>query len=129
MLINADNNPIVTLRGSRIIRQLEAEGLIREIETYLNGAVYANIRNHRGDGYKFTFRDLFGGPNWEWSDTPLSPIWELCLADKNGDEDAAYKFSARVAGFILKNVLIKDRRTFKQDSGYATQSYSWVDGD
>lgn len=129
MLNDANNKTVTNLRSSPIIKQLQAEGHLKEIEAALQGSAYTAIRNHKGDGFKFAFRDLFGGPNWEWSDTPLFPIWEKCLAAKKGNVDAAYQYAARIAGFILKNVLIKDRRIFKQHSGFGTQCYSWVDGD
>lgn len=129
MLNDANNKNVTKFRSSPIIRKLETEGCLKEIEAALQGSVYATVRNHKGDGFKFAFRDLFGGPNWEWSDTPLFPIWENCLATKKGNVDAAYQYTARIAGFILKNVLIKDRRTFKQHSGFGTQCYSWVNGD
>ena len=129
MLKDANDQAIVNFRNSPIIQQLEADGSLGAVEAAIQGGVYAAIRNHRGDGTKYALRDLFGGPNWEWSDTPLFPIWEKCLAAKNGDVDAAYQYTARIAGFLLKNVLIKDRRTFKQHSGFGTQCYSWIDGD
>lgn len=128
MLTDANNKNVKKLRSSPIIRQLEADGCLKEIEAALQGSVYTIIRNHKGDGFKFALRDLFGGPNWEWSQTPLYPIWKKCLSSKNGDGKGAYRYTARITGLILKNVLIKDRRTFKQESGFGTQCYSWING-
>ena len=128
MLKDANNKPVVKCRKSPIIDQLETAGLLKEVEATLQGSVYALVRNHKGDGFTFALRDLFGGPNWEWSGTPLYPIWEKCLARKNGNEGEAYRYAARVAGLILKNVLLKDRRAFKQKPGFGTQRYSWIAG-
>ena len=129
MLKETNNRRVGRFRKSPIIQLLEDDGVLKIVEAALQGSVYAIIRNHKGDGYRFALRDLFGGPNWEWSNTPLFPIWEKCLARKKGDTDAAYRYTARIAGFILKNVLIKDRRTFKQESGFGTQCYSWIEGE
>lgn len=129
MLKDTNNRRVGRFRESPIIHQLEDDGVLKTVEAALQGSVYAIIRNHKGDGYRFALRDVFGGPNWEWSNTPLFPIWEKCLAIKKGDTDAAYRYTARIAGFILKNVLIKDRRTFKQEPGFGTKCYSWIDGE
>lgn len=129
MLKDSNNHYIEKLRSSPIIQQLQAEGRLNAIEAALQGGVYTFINKHKGDGSCFALRDMFGDKNWEWEKTPLYPIWEKCLASKKGDKDSAYKYAARIAGFILKNVLINDRRTFKQGSGFGTQCYSWVGGE
>jgi hypothetical protein len=74
------------------------------IKHFLQGAVYAWCNMNKN--IPFMFRDLMGGDNYYWQNTPLEVLY-----DKHKDETEA----AKDAGKLLKTVLKEDQnKTFDQ---------------
>ena len=110
------------IRQVRGISQ-EQEQLLR---AYLQGAVYSWVKNRPGEW--FAARDLVGGENFEWEDTPLYPLFEKHLATgKSVDE--AIEAAGKDCGWLLKSVLANDRRHFEVGRSGLTAGYRWVGGE
>lgn len=95
---------------------------LEKIEIFLQGAVYSWVKNQSGK--RFAARDLMGGENLNWKGTPL-----LCLYDfqiKLGkDDEEAFKSAGVALGWILKDVLHKDKRVFKCEYDDRVAHYLW----
>jgi hypothetical protein len=99
------NNTVIKITG---ISSTDEEA----IKHFLQGAVYTwcNIKETE----HFLFRNLMGGGNYFWNDTPL-----CCLYDKyknsGKDEETAVEEAGKDAGMLLKSVLKEDKnKTFNQ---------------
>ena len=78
-------------------------------KAYIQGAVHSHCNNNAGK--ELSVRILFGGDNKNWANTPLQCIYDYhkYIAKSNSPADAA----AKDVGWLLKNVLIDDVRTFE----------------
>lgn len=93
---------------------------IKLIEAFLQGAVYAYCNKFTTQ--EFMLKDLIGERNYFWQRTPLFVLYKKCENKKNPVFAAG-----QIAGKILKNILINDKRTFKVRKDPSTQKniYSW----
>jgi hypothetical protein len=82
------------------------------IKDFLQGAVYAWC-NAKGNKW-FFFKDLMGGNNYYWTNTPLAVLYEHYIKMGNDDPCAVAK-AGQDAGMLLKSVLKDDKnKTFDQ---------------
>lgn len=94
---------------------------IREIEIFLQGAVYSRVKNQKE---WFAARDLIGGDNFDWSSTPLQCLYDYQISIGKAHEEAID--AAGIAlGWILKGVLNKDTRNFDCDYNERVARYRW----
>jgi hypothetical protein len=94
-----------------------------EIRTYLHGLVYCWIKNRKGEF--LAARDLVGGVNFDWQGTPPFKLYLKHRAKGAG----AVKAAARDLGWLLKEVLANDKRTFEIGRKGLTRAYRWVGGE
>jgi hypothetical protein len=93
------------------------------IKAFLQGAVYCWIKNKK-EKKVFALRDLVGGENSNWANTPLWLLYEKHSMDK--DNETANKVAGQDAGKILKLVLHKDKRKFEVSDAGRTKGYKWI---
>ncbi len=92
---------------------------IKLIEAFLQGAVYTFC--NKFEKQEFMQKDLVGEKNYFWQGTPLFVLYKKC-----DNKDNSVFSAGQIAGKILKNVLIKDKRSFisrKDDSN--KNVYAW----
>lgn len=89
----------------------------------MQGAVYCWIKNK--EGKVFALRNLVGGGNSNWTNTPLKPLYDKHIK-KGKDNKTANKVAGQDAGKILKSVLHKDKRKFKVSDAGFTNGYEWI---
>ncbi|PCH97865.1 MAG: hypothetical protein COB85_02410 [Bacteroidetes bacterium] len=82
----------------------------QRIEDFLQGSVYCWCKNREGEW--FGLRDLMGGVNFDWTDTPLYPLYEH-YHDAGETSEKAVDLAGIDAGWILKEVLADDPRRFE----------------
>lgn len=99
------------------------ENQIREMQAFLQGAVYCWCKNRKNEW--FVARDLLGGDNKDWQGTPLIDLYEYYLGGNHNNDKYAIAEAGKAAGRLLAGVLIKDKRTFKTREGY-TREYLWT---
>jgi hypothetical protein len=95
------------------------------IKAYIQGAVYCwckNCKEENGQSRWFAARDLFGGDNYYWNDTPLIGLYSWHEANDSSDP---IKMAGRDVGELLKEVLHEDAREFRTKKGY-TREYVWT---
>lgn len=85
----------------------------QRIMDFLQGAVYCWCKNRKDEW--FAARDLLGGDNYYWQETPMYALYE-----KSEDVELA----AKDAGWLLKMVINSDKRTFETQKDYVRQ-YRW----
>ena len=93
------------------------------MKAFLQGAAYSWAKNMPEQA--FALRDLMGGENWEWRETPLYPLF-LKHQNKGKSNADAMIDAAKDAGWILKEVLSADKRTFRVAARGLTNGYTWV---
>ena len=95
----------------------------QRIRDFLQGAVYCWC-NNKPDEW-FSLRDFMGGYNFYWQGTPLI---ELYIKHKNlgkSDEDA-FDSAAIDGGWLLKKVIIDDKRLFDTKIEDRIRKYKWI---
>ena len=94
----------------------------QRIYDFLQGAVHCWCKNRKNED--FYCRDLVGGDNNDWNDTPLLAIYEYrCNQGSDDPKDSAGKD----AGWFLKQVLRNDSRKFQSADGGHAKCYKWID--
>lgn len=92
-----------------------SEGQKQGIIDFLQGAVYCWCKNRKDEW--FAARDLLGGDNFYWQGTPMYALFE-----KSEDVEQAGKD----AGWLLKKVINKDKRTFESTKTGLVRQYRWI---
>lgn len=69
-----------------------------------------------------------GGDNYYWQGTPLLPLYEKHIG-KGKDWEEAVKDAGKDAGWLLKSVIVKDKRTFDTKKEELIRKYRWVGGE
>lgn len=110
------------------IQKMSAKLSLKEIELakrYLQGAVHSFCKNNPGEW--FSLRDLVGGENKDWGETPLQLIYNYHISLGKTDEKAK-KQAAIDAGWLLKAVLAgEESRLFDQVQGPRSRKYRKID--
>ncbi len=94
------------------------------IKAFVQGAVYCWVKNRRGE--QFAVRDLVGGLNTDWTDTPLYPLYAKHVGKGKPSKEAA-ESAGRDLGWIVKTVLADDKRTFEASKGELVSQYRWLE--
>lgn len=111
-------------KRQRTSAKLSAEEL-KLAKRYLQGAVHSFCKNNPGEA--FSLRDLVGGENKDWGETPLQPIYNYHIS-LGKTEEKAKKQAAIDAGWLLKSVLAEEKnRCFEQLQGHRTKRYRKID--
>jgi len=96
---------------------------LHSIKCFIQGTVYCWIKNRKNE--VFAARDLMGGENFEWYDTPLYCLYEKHI--NNGkNSKAAIDEAGKDLGWILKSVLHEDKRSFETYVKGLTKGYKWI---
>jgi hypothetical protein len=93
------------------------------IKYFFQGAVYCWCKNRKNEW--FSLRDLMGGDNYFWQGTPLLSLY-LKHEGKNGEP---VKEAGKDAGWLLKSVIIEDKRLFETKVESLIRQYRWIGGD
>jgi hypothetical protein len=87
----------------------------QRIRDFLQGAVYSWCKNRKDEW--FAARDLLGGDNYSWENTPMYPLYK-----KSNDVEQAGKD----AGWLLKQVIADDKRSFETKKEGLVRQYRWT---
>jgi hypothetical protein len=85
--------------------------------------VYVRCKNNPDEW--FGLRDLMGGENGNWGETPMQELYDRHRVAGSGEKEAESK-AALDGGRLLKRVLDDDGRKFRAKRGYRTTLYQWV---
>ncbi|MCG2417777.1 hypothetical protein K8089_02000 [Aequorivita sp. F47161] len=94
----------------------------QRIYDFLQGGIYCWCKN-RSDEW-FAIRDLLGGENFDWTNTPLIVLFNK-HKNKGKSDDDAITDAGKDAGWIAKKVLDDDARNFETRDDFA-RSYRWL---
>lgn len=95
----------------------------RRISYFLQGGVYCWCKNRKNEW--FSLRDLMGGDNYYWQGTPMLPLY---LKHANNSVDPV-KEAGKDGGWLLKSVIINDKRLFETKREALIRQYRWISGD
>jgi len=115
--INSENLP-----APRAVHGIEAQQL-RDITNFLQGSVYCWCKNRRGE--PFAARDLLGGDNYFWQDTPMITLFDYYRNGDDANNEYAKKEAGKAAGRLLYQLLYDDKREFETWVDY-TRMYRWT---
>ncbi len=93
------------------------------IMSFLQGSVYCWCKNRKDE--PFAARDLLGGDNYYWQDTPMMALYEYYRAGDDVNHDYAFEEAAKAAGRLLYELLYYDKREFETWVEY-TRMYRWT---
>lgn len=93
----------------------------REMKIFLKGLVYCWCKNRKHEW--FAARDLLGGDNYFWQDTPMIDLYLHYEAEGYGDD--AVNMAGKDAGKLLMEMLNEDKRTYETSKEY-TRCYRWT---
>jgi len=110
------NNKLKDIVG---ISNLEKQRII----DFLQGAVYSWCKNKKNEW--FALRDLMGGDNYYWEGTPLIALYKK-HEDILEDWEQAVKEAGKDAGWLLKEMIINDKREFDTKKEELTRKYKWT---
>lgn len=96
----------------------------QRIIDFLHGAVYSWCNNKK-DSW-FSARDFLGRDNYYWDDTPLSVLYEKHKKQNKHWEDCV-KGAGIDAGWLLKKVIDKDKRSFDTKKEELIRKYRWTE--
>jgi len=89
---------------------------------FLQGAVYSWCKNRANEW--FSMRDLMGGDNFYWEGTPLYELFQKHInLGKNADD--AIGAAGKDSGWILKKVIVNDKRKFETKKEELIRKYRW----
>jgi hypothetical protein len=91
----------------------------RDALNFLQGAVYCWCKNRPGEW--FSMRDLMGGENFHWEETPLQPLYEHFAPAPDAVEEAG-----KASGWLLKKVIANDARRFDDKKKERIRKYLWI---
>ena len=92
----------------------------RRIMDFLQGAVYCWCNNTPNEWFRA--RDFLGGLNSDWKGTPLQILYNNNLS-KYGNSEEAKTQAGIEAGWLLKEVLVSDVRTYESQDDYKCKEY------
>lgn len=111
------------IRGNSILRNVSGISPEKEqrIIDFLRGAVYCWCKNRKNEW--FSLRDLMGGDNFYWEETPLMPLFEK---HQNTGATNPVEAAGKDCGWLLKKVISKDPRNFETEKIDLTRKYKWL---
>lgn len=128
MLNDENGQPVKSANQINSISETE----MKKIQDYLQGCVYTWC-NKKGKE-AFCAADFVGGTNKKWQGTPLYALFKSRLAQYKTDYPQeteeqltswAIEQAGKDLGWILKNVLINDKRSFTTHEGFHSAYYTW----
>lgn len=102
-MITNQNNTIKNISAKISVVNIEI------VRAYIQGAVHSHCKNNPEKG--LSVRILFGGDNKNWKNTPLQYIYEYYKYIRKSKKPSEQ--AAKDVGWILKSVLINDKRNFE----------------
>jgi len=117
-----------------VITGTDEDKKIREVATlsresknsiikFLQGAVYCWCNTNRGNW--FSARDFLGNDNRDWTGTPLMVLYNNHIKIGKSIEDAFIE-AGKEAGWLLKNVISSDLRSFETKREDQIRKYRWI---
>lgn len=125
MIIDIENNKQLTQDDCRFDLG-DIYKMIDGVKNYLQVAVYCWCKNVKGEKEWFAARDFLGGENFYWEGTPMMALYEYYKKINPDNYAKAQDEAGKAAGWLLKQVLLEDRRTFETRKGYRTREYRWT---
>lgn len=128
MLNDENGKPVKSANQIDSISQPEQE----KIEKFLQGCVYAWCNTKKEEA--FCAANFVGGTNKDWKGTPPHTLFNSRLEQYRREypQESEKQINARAfdqagkdLGWILKNVLIKDKRTFNTQKEFHSAYYIW----
>ena len=116
-LISIDNLPV-----PRAVHGI-SEQQLRDMMHFLQGSVYCWCKNRKGE--PFAARDLLGGDNYYWQDTPMIALFEYYRNGDDANNEYAVEEAGKAAGRLLYQLLFEDKREFETWVEY-TRMYRWT---
>ena len=95
----------------------------QDIWYFLQGSVYCWCKTRKEE--PFAARDLLGGDNYYWQDTPMMVLYEYYKAGDDANNNYAFEEAAKAAGRLLYELLCHDKREFETWVEY-TRMYRWT---
>lgn len=95
----------------------------QRIKDFLQGAIYCWCKNRPNEW--FSMRDLMGGENYFWEDTPLMELFNK-HKNKGKNNDKAVNGAGKDSGWLLKRVVINDKRVFDTKKAERIRKYKWI---
>jgi len=93
------------------------------IISFLQGAVYCWCNLNRDNW--FSARDFLGNDNRDWTGTPLMVLYDNHIKTGKSIEDAFIE-AGKEAGWLLKYVIISDKRNFETKREDQIRKYRWI---
>ena len=128
MLNDENGQPVKSANQINSISETE----MKKIQDYLQGCVYTWC-NKKGKE-AFCAADFVGGTNKKWKGTPPHTLFSSRFEQYRREypQESEEQINRRATdqagkdlGWILKNVLIKDKRTFNTQKEFHSAYYSW----
>lgn len=123
MVIDIENNNRQLTQDDCRFALGDIDKMIKGVKAYLQGAVYCWC-NVKGKNEWFAARNFLGGENFYWEGTPMMALYEY-YKKINPEGNYAQEEAGKAAGWLLKQVLLEDRRTFETRKGFMTREYRW----
>jgi len=113
----------VTINSNEVLRSVTGitEVEKQRIQDFLHGSVYCWCINRENEW--FSLRDLMGGGNSYWKGTPMLSLYLKHEGKSNEPTIAAGKD----AGWLLKSVIMSDKRKFETKKEDFIRKYKWID--
>lgn len=110
---------VTEVRDVKGIKQEEKQRII----DFLQGTVYCWCKNRKNEW--FSLRDLMGGDNFYWEGTPLLVLYEK-HENKGKNSESAVKDAGKDSGWLLKKVIVDDKRSFETKYEGFNRKYRWI---
>ena len=96
---------------------------LNDIKNFLQGAVYSWCKNRKEEW--FSLSNLMGGDNFFWEGTPMMALF-MKHKNKGKNDKSSIKGAGVDGGWILKEVLRVDKRSFESKLEFKSRFYKWV---
>ena len=96
------------------------------IRNFMQGDVYCWSKNRFNE--EFTVQDLMGAENFNWEGTPCQVLY-VKHVDLGKDNDSAIECAGKDLGWLVKEMLANDVRTFIAGNNGRVATYRWVSGE
>ena len=117
LFVNSNNLPVP--RAVHGISEVQKQCIMH----FLQGSVYCWCKNCKGK--TFAARDLLGGDNYYWQDTPMMALCEYYRNGNDANNEYAIEEAGKAAGRLLYQMLYNDKREFQTWVEY-TRMYCWT---
>ena len=115
--VNSNNLPLP--RAVHGISEVQKQCIVH----FLQGSVYCWCKNCKGK--PCAARDLLGGDNYYWQDTPMMALFEYYRNGNDANNEYAIEEAGKAAGRLLYQMLYNDKREFQTWVEY-TRMYCWT---